>query len=235
MILLFPIATAAEVSQADSSLVQSQAQVLDGMVDAGFYAGAISLCSDLRAQGVNGVWLDVVQARALNLSGMHTEAEELLNGTVKQHRRDASAWALLGVVRADRGDLPGAEEALLRASQLQPEDPNVLNNLGFVTMSAGKLEDAVRWYRASLRLDPAQNRTRNNLGFALARQEKDQEAQQMFRSAGSEAEADYNMGVACEWRGDHADAILYYQAALEATPGYAPAAEALKKLLTEGK
>jgi Flp pilus assembly protein TadD len=233
MILFFPMVAAAEVIDGDPSVVQARARVLDGMIDAGFYTGAISLCADLRAQGVSGAWLDVVQARALNLAGMHTEAEELLTGTVKQYRRDARAWALLGVVRADRGDLVGAEEALVRANRLQPEDPAVMNNLGFVTMSAGKLDDAVRWYRASLRLDPAQNRTRNNLGFALARQEKDAEALEMFRSAGTEAEANYNMGVACEWRGDNADAILRYQAALEASPGYPPALEALKKL--EGK
>jgi Flp pilus assembly protein TadD len=230
MILLFPVVAAAEVVDGEASVVETQTRVLDGMIDAGFYTGAISLCSDLRAQGVTGVWLDVVQARALNLSGLHEEAEDLLDGTAKQHRRDARVWALLGVVRADRGDLVGAEDALERANRFRPEDPGILNNLGFVTMSAGKLEDAVRWYRASLLLDPAQSRTRNNLGFALARQEKDADALVMFRSAGTEAEANYNMGVACEWRGDNADAILRYQAALEASPGYPPAVEALKRL-----
>ena len=55
----------------------------------------------------------------------------------------------------------------------------------------------------------------------------------MFRSTSGEAGARYNMGVACEARGDRAGAIVHYQAAIRAAPGYVPAVSALARLIHE--
>jgi Flp pilus assembly protein TadD len=208
-------------------------EVINGMIDAGLTEQALALCAQLRSQGITTTELDVAQARALNVQGLHTEAQQFLEQVLKKHKRDAGAWSMLGVVLADQEKLPEAKSALETANRLKANDSDVLNNLGFVAMAQGDLEEATRYYRASLQVDPTQKRTRNNLGFALVRMEQDQAGLEMFRSAGSETEARYNMGVACEWRNDRACAVVQFQAALEATPGYEPAVNALKKLLVE--
>lgn len=211
----------------------ARVEVVNGMIEAGLTEQALALCAQLRAQGILDPALDVAQARALNVQGLHTEAEQLLGQVLKKHKRDASAWSTLGVVLADEGRLPEAVEALERANKLKPHDPSTLNNLGFVSMATGDAKKAVDYYRESLLADPSQKRTKNNLGFALVRLEEDQAALDMFRSAGSEAEARYNLGVACEWRSDRACAVVQYQASLQAAPGYEPAVTALKRLLVE--
>jgi Flp pilus assembly protein TadD len=213
--------------------VKTRVEVIEGMIDAGLTDQALALCAQLRADGLSTPDLDVAQARALNMKGSHQEAHQLLEQVLKKHPGLARAWSVMGVVLADEGKLPEALQALERAHRLEPKDPDILNNLGFVAMASGKEEKAVEYFQEALLQDPTQNVSRNNLGFALAHLERDQEALEAFRSAGGEAEARYNMGVACEWRKDRACAIVQYQAALEATPGYTPAVEALKKLLSE--
>ena len=240
MIALLAMAQAGEPSRNEQveqapDPARARVEVINGMIDAGLVEQALALCAQLRSQGIVAPELDVAQARALNVQGLHTEAQQLLEQVLKKHKRDAMAWSMLGVVLADQGKLPEAKAALEKANQFKPADPSILNNLGFVTMVGGDLEGAVRYYRAALQADPTQKRTRNNLAFALMRSEQDMEALEMFRSAGPEAEARYNMGVACEWRGDRGGAVIQYQAAVDAAPGYEPAVNALKKLLLEEK
>jgi len=211
--------------------LQTQLEVIDAMLDAGLTENAIQLCADLRAAGVEDSALELLQARAWHLRGMSGEAQVLLEQLLKRQPRNAEAWAMLGVVQADRHDPAAARESLERAHQLAPEDPEILNNLGFVLLSAGDAEGAIERLRRSLQIDPSQLRTRNNLAFALARAERDTEALELFRSAGNEADARYNMGVACELRMDRASAIVHYQAAISASPGYLPAVTALKRLI----
>lgn len=238
MILLLPMAFAGEAPvveqvQTAPDPAKARVEVINGMIDAGLPDQALALCAQLRSQGVADPSLDVAQARALNVQGLHAEAEQMLQQVIKKHKRDATAWSMLGVVLADQSRLPEAKAALEKANRLQSDDATILNNLGYVAMAMGDVEGAVRYYRSSLQVDPTQKRTRNNLGFALMRQEQEQAALDIFRSAGTEAEARYNMGVACEWKNDRAGAIVQYQAALQASPGYEPAVVALKKVLVE--
>lgn len=213
---------------------ESQIHILDGMIDAGLPEEALRGLAEVRAGGADDPRLDVIQAHALHLTGLQAEALALLQAHLRRHKRDAEAWALLGVVYADGGRLPEAIDALDRALRLAPRDPEVLNNLGYVELAAGKPEKAVEHLRASLTLDASQPRTRNNLGFALARLERDVEALEAFRAANNEADARYNLGVACEMRGDRASAINHFQAALSVRPDHPGAANALQRLLTGG-
>jgi Flp pilus assembly protein TadD len=213
--------------------VAVQMQIVQGLIDSGVPEQALKTIAEMRAQGVHEVRLDVLQARAMHLAGMSTDAQEVLKKHLKRHPRDAEAWALLGLVHADAQRLDEAVAALERARRIDPKNPGILNNLGYVHMAHGDLERAVELFRASLAADPSQARTRNNLGFALARLERDAEAMEAFRAANDEADARYNMGVACEMRNDRAGAITQYRAAIDARPGHLGATAALKRLLTE--
>ncbi|MFZ5482447.1 MAG: tetratricopeptide repeat protein [Myxococcota bacterium] len=213
--------------------LEIQVDVVTGLVEAKLHEAALQAIKELRDQGVTDERLDLLQARAMYGQGMRAEGRGQLDAYLKKHRRDADAWALLGVMLADDKQLPEAFEALQRANRLQPRDAAVLNNLGYVQMAMGRLDDAVATYRAALAADPTSVRARNNLGFALARQEKDDEALAAFRAAGDEADALYNLGLACELRDDRASAITHYKNAIAARPTHLEARAALGRLVSE--
>lgn len=239
MILAAALALAATVNDVQPDLSDpavreaTQMHVLGALLDAGMAEQALEMVSEMRRDGVDGVDLDVAQARAMHQRGLSTDAASLLEAVVRRHPREAAAWAQLGIVHADRGRLPDAEAALKRASKLSPENADVLNNLGFVQLSAGKYEPAIASFRGALKVDPASKRTRNNLGFALVRVDRYDEALEAFRAANNEPDARYNFGAACEAAGDRATALTSYQAAVVVSPGHPHAVAALSRLLEE--
>ncbi len=211
----------------------AQLEVVAALLDAGLPDKALVATAEVRASGNAEPQLDVLQARALHATGMHTEARTLLDTHLKRRPGDAQGWAALGVVLADGGDAAGSVRALERADRISPKDASILNNLGFARLAAGSAEGAVTAFRLSLGQDPSQPRTRNNLGLALARLERDDEALEAFRAAGPEPEARYNLGLACELRGDRGSALAHYHAALAAAPDHASSSQALTRLLSE--
>jgi Flp pilus assembly protein TadD len=219
--------------EADRTRADAQVGILTAMVDEEMYVKALQVLGEIRAEGADDPRLDVLQARALHATGMSSQALRLLEERTRRSPRSVQAWSALGVVRADTGDLPGAAHALERARRIDPKDADTLNNLGYVKLSSGDAEAAVRLFEAALMQDPASVRTRNNLGFALARLERDSAALEAFRAAGSEADARYNLAVACTNRGDRPNAIAQLHAALEANSSHAAATAALKRLLEE--
>lgn len=210
---------------------EAQIQVLASMIQAGLYKEALSVSAQLRATGMDDPALDLLEAEAMHAEGMSDQAEQLLRGLVKKRPRSPAGWAVLGIVLADKRDTAGAIHALERAHRLAPRDARVLNNLGYLLLARGQGPRAVEMFTAAVTQDPSNPRIRNNLGFALAHVERDTEALAAFRAAGTEADARYNLGVACELRGDTAAALTSYQAAVAASPDHAPAAAALARLL----
>lgn len=208
-----------------------QLDVLQGMYDAHMYDDALKVAGELRAQGLDDERLDILQARVMSAKGMRTEASDMLERLVKRKPGSAEAWSTLGVVYADARNFDASAKALEKASRLSPSDAAIFNNLGWVQMTAGKHDKAIESFKRALVLDPSQERTRNNLGFALARAERDIEALEAFRSVGSEADARYNLGVACEMRMDTTSALAQYQAALQAQSDHPLAKAALARLL----
>lgn len=214
-----------------ASRTKAQLDVLEGMVNSGMVTEALQVATQLRAEGLKASRLDLLQARAMHAQGMSSQAADMLRGLVKKEPRNGPAWSVLGIVLSDMKDTDGAVAAMERARRITPDDPAVLNNLGYLQMAKGLNQRAVELFELAIVQDPSNARTRNNLGFALARLERDTDAIAAFRAAGSEADARYNMGVACELRGDTASALTNYQAAVEASPGYAPASAALARML----
>ncbi len=210
----------------------AQVQVIDTMINSGLTTEALTAVTAIRAKEGSSPALDLVGARALHANGMLEESELQLEKLVRRHPRNGGAWALLGLVRSDRQDVEGATKALTNAVRINPENPAWLNNLGYLYFSTGDLERAGLMLRRALRVDPASERTRNNLAFVLAAQDKDSDALELFRSTGDEADARYNLGVACERRGDVAAALNQYQAALSQRQ-HAAATAAIQRL-TQG-
>jgi Tfp pilus assembly protein PilF len=230
-----PATAAASDSRVDladpRARADAQASVVAGLVEAGMYREALVAISELRGRGEDPPGLVPLQARAMHATGLSSEALALLDAHVKHRRRDAVAHAVRGLILADLGRVTEAVAALRRAAKRLPDDPGIRNNLGVALLAAGAPADAESAFRAALARDPANLRARNNLGFALARQGKDDDALASFRAAGDEGAARYNLGVACELRGDVPSALLQYRASLVARPDDPATRTALARLL----
>ena len=88
----------------------------------------------------------------------------------------ADAWHLSGLIAWQRGAFRDAETLILKALELQPEDPDYLSNLASVLLSAGRPEEAESAARRSLASGRKNNRARQHLATALARQGRYEEA-----------------------------------------------------------
>lgn len=210
----------------------AQLDVLEGLIEARMIDQALVVARDLREAGIKSPRLDVLQARAMHARGMDSDALALLQKVVARQPRNADAWAEMGLIHADAKEVDAAIAAYQKAARLDDGNAHHLNNLGFLLYAKGEYASAIDAYRKAVVLDPADSRTRNNLGFALARLEKDTEALEIFRSANDEADARYNLGVACEMRHDRVSAINNFQAAVAARPDHVRAQNALTALLS---
>jgi Flp pilus assembly protein TadD len=216
-----------------SARTESQKALIEGFVDAELHVQALQAIASLREAGEDVAPFAVAQARAMHATGLTDDALALLDTHLRHHRRDGDGWAARGLILSDARKLPESVAALTRAARLLPDDAAVMNNLGFVLLATGDAEGALVRFRSAVQLDPASQRARNNLGFALARLGRDDEALAAFRAANDEADARYNLGVACEQRGDRVTALTQYRAAVEARSTHAAAAARLDTLLSE--
>ncbi len=236
--LLFALPVRAqEPAPAPADAARAQVRIVEQLVDAGLAEQALSAAAEMRAAGAVPEGLDVAQARAMHARGLSTDALALLDAHLRDHRKDATAWAVRGVIlldtsapARDAGRVSEAVEALGRARRHAPRDATILNNLGWALLVAGKPVEAEEALRAALVQDPSSRRARNNLGIALARAGHDEEALATFRAAGSEADARVNLAAVCEWRGDVPGALTHLRAALAATPDHPAASAALVRL-----
>jgi Tfp pilus assembly protein PilF len=209
---------------------RAKLELATAMLEGGAAEQALSLLGQMRAEGTDGPDIDVLQARALGQIGLLDDAADMLERVVARHSRNADAWNQLGIVRMDRKELELSVQAFENAARLAEDRADIENNLGFALMAAGRPADAVAPLRRALKLDASKPLTKNNLGFALVAAGKEQEAWRVFRAAGAEADAHYNLAYGLELRGDGAAALGHYRSALKANPNFRSAEEAIHRL-----
>jgi protein O-mannosyl-transferase len=93
------------------------------------------------------------------------------------------AFSLLGQALEERGDLPGAEAALRRATSLAPWFAEAWGNLANVLCEEGRTEEAEKCFGRVLALTPGDPRAANNLGLLLESKGRAEEAEALFRKA----------------------------------------------------
>jgi len=91
---------------------------------------------------------DLLYARALTAEklDMLDVTESDLKMVIRREPDNASALNALGYTLADKTErLNEAKEYILKAAQLLPDDPAILDSLGWVYYRLGKYEDAIKW------------------------------------------------------------------------------------------
>lgn len=94
---------------------------------------------------------------------------EFWSDAVTRYPDHAAYHHSLGAAHLRAGDLPGAQEALVSASRLDPLLPRLDFNLGLVYTRSGQYDEAVRAYERAVVRDPADAKSFANLGALYER------------------------------------------------------------------
>lgn len=87
--------------------------------------------------------------------GRPEAAEEAFGEVLARDPFESLAWAGVGEARRDRGDLPGALEALERALALDPYAETLLHEQARLLLSLGRVREAEKALRRALATNPA--------------------------------------------------------------------------------
>ncbi|MGE4194437.1 MAG: tetratricopeptide repeat protein [Pseudodesulfovibrio sp.] len=165
-------------------------------------------------------------------AGLFTEAQAHLNKAVALNPLLWKAHNFLGIIHDRAGEYDEAATEFSAALELHQGNgvDEIYNNLGVVQIARKDYGEAVETFRLALKSGGVSARTYNNLGLALARLGRLDEALESFKYAGGEAKANNNLGYVLLTENRPAQAVPYFEAAIELSPSYyVKAADNLKR------
>ena len=98
-------------------------------------------------------------------SEMFPKAERAILKALELDDQSGEAWASLGGLKGQMGELSASEEALRHAIELNPNYSAAYNWLGLALIDEGKLEEALEIYRKGLEVDPLSAVLHGNVAF----------------------------------------------------------------------
>jgi tetratricopeptide (TPR) repeat protein len=196
------------------------------LLEAGYPDAALSLT---RHAGEGGqVWAPALYIRGLaaRAVGDLDEAKRALRAAAEELPESAALHGALGLVHLRLRELGRAEEALVRARALAPDDTVHRENLRLVYLLRGDSGRAAALGGTSAPSTPAARRAaataRFNAAVAAAETRDVQAAERLYRSAvdldPAFADAWYNLGNLLYRRGDREGALSCYDAARSHAP-----------------
>jgi Flp pilus assembly protein TadD len=157
-------------------------------------------------------------------AGLFTEAQAHLNKAVALNPLLWKAHNFLGIIHDRAGEYDEAATEFSAALELHQGNgvDEIYNNLGVVQIARKDYGEAVETFRLALKSGGVSARTYNNLGLALARLGRLDEALESFKYAGGEAKANNNLGYVLLTENRPAQAVPYFEAAIELSPAVPP-------------
>ncbi len=144
-----------------------------------------------------------------------------------QNKQQAEATRGIGEAYMRQGDYTSALRELLKAEQLDPEDPFTQNDLGLCYMGKKRLPESIAHFEKAVTLKANYTPARNNLGVAYLTAGRLDEAIATFKEITQDvlyATPQFplaNLGLAYFRKGDYKTALNYYKEALEIQPDFA--------------
>ena len=162
------------------------------------------------------------QALGLHGAGRLDEAARLYDAVLAADAHHAMALAMLGTIRAQRGDYDGALVLIARSLDRDPRQPHALNSQGIVLRELKRPEAALESFDAAIALDPGFADAYCNRANALTNLRRLPEAVASYRRAialrPGFADAYYNCGLALQELKSHEEALACFARAIAARP-----------------
>lgn len=160
----------------------------------------------------------------LHQQGQLDEAERLYRQALAKDTNNFDALYLLGILKLQTSDFPGASEFLVKAVALNPMHLDAHLHLGAAFAQSGRVAAAIDHFKRAQTLDPKNPVAFFNLGLAYAGLEKYEEAILEFKKAVAlsphYAEAMNNLGNALHKTERYTEAADCFSKALDIAPGY---------------
>lgn len=207
-------------------------EMASDFLDKGRVAEAQQLLKAAGEEGAKGPEFDVLRGRSLLAGGLFDQARETLEKASKQAPRDPAPYRWLALLEVEANNPEASLPLFAKSVEFGPNDAATWNNYGFVLFSTKRYAEADEALSKAVKLDTTNPRYRMNLAFNQAALRRDADALQSFRSTGTEADAQENLALACELRGDQDLAKRHYELALQANPSQKKSVEALQRLNT---
>jgi tetratricopeptide (TPR) repeat protein len=150
-----------------------------------------------------------------------------------QVKERALAHLRLGDSMLKEGRSTQALAELIKASELDPDNPLIRNVLGVAYLEKDMIPSAIEQFKKALRLDPEYAEVHNNLGAALLREGKVPEAILELNKAldhplyPTPHFVQYNLGQAYYQLKDYERSRQHYQKAVKISPAYSLAYHSL--------
>lgn len=96
--------------------------------------------------------------------------------TTDNEERSFTAYIELASSYLQQGNTASAEDSLTKASEIDEEDPRLLQGYALLYQFRNQTEDAEEMYLAALKKDPSFSRARNNYGVFLSKINRNAEA-----------------------------------------------------------
>ena len=237
-----PLYPRSDLSDAESELIVSIAQVRDG---SNLSAGLPRLTKALNDVYSNRTasakipepWVEF--GEALQRNGQIAKSIAAYKEAVARDPLYVAALLGLGSALQEAGQRSQAADAFRQATKAVPTDPSGWNALGTVELELGNASDALAAFERAGAIDPETPESHNGLGIALTQQHRPQEAEREFREA-IRLMPDYgiahlNLGQLLMSRDDFAQSEWEFEATVRMRPSDASArynhAMALSKLM----
>ncbi len=143
-----------------------------------------------------------------------------------QRQQLAQLHTDLGLLLADRGELPSAARHLARSTAVYPHHGPTRYNLGVILAALGRRDEAMEQYQKAVRLSPEDADVHNNLGLLLAHDgdmaAAEKHLAEAIRLRPDFAAAHFNLGRVGLTLGRWSDATLSLETAARLDPAYRP-------------
>lgn len=157
-------------------------------------------------------------------------------GPSPERRKEASARMQMGVTYLEQRNLPAAMREITRASELDPENPEIDMTLGLAYQARGDFEKAEEHLRRAIERRPDYPEAHNNLGNLLSQLGRGDEAIREYQKAVSDVLYPtpefgyYNIGREYHRRKDLEKAETMYRKAIALNPSFLEAYRALARV-----
>lgn len=193
----------------------------------------------LRAAGTGGMTPQAEAERLIRLyqQGDLAQVAQQSAALVQRYPQVALFQNILGAACIGLGDFSRAEQAYMRAGELDPGNAEVHNNHGIALSGQGRLAEASECFGRAVAIRPDYGEAHYNLGNALRRQQALNAAIAAYERAlairPDHADALNNLGMALQEQGRQDAALAAYGRALAVRPDFADALQNLGNLMLE--